>query len=541
MSIREALLASVCLVTLAGCRDEYVVSPEGAPPSSLHHLASPGTFPESSPYGIDVSYGNDGLFGPILYDSLKAAGIGWVRIDFNWNEYTDPVTGAWNHGMEDALRSAVTNASARGMHVYGSINYAPNWATGHTDGVTYPPSAAYWGSYQAWVRKIVADNPEVRYWGVWNEPNCDGFFHGTEGEYHTMVAYASAEIHAAGRYVVAPDMAYRPSSSTPAEPKCFDSAAQRQWLANLLNSQGDNIDVVAIHIYDDAGAIAGHLGGTGTAAGQFVTSMTPLLAPGKTWKWPVWLTETGLGGAGWVAGSDTIGWAAMSSHLETVYNAMNARSASNPWAKTFYYHAYTDGPGTANSGIIGNWTQAVTSRNPADLVFKPAYAKYRQIATGFQPPQREIGYQLHQSYLGWQGFTYDGAQAGSTSATYAVEALRIRLVDMPTGSGVYYSAYVRGVGWTSEVGNGVVAGTTGQGRPIEGLKIRLADAPAGTSVCYSAYVPGAGWQASRCNNTVAGTIAAGKVVSAIKVWIVEPSTDVDDSCHRTPTQPTCAV
>src|SRR3954449_5242325 len=58
-------------------------------------------------------------------DRVKAAGLGWVRIDFIWAA-VETRKGKYDWRAYDALAAA---ARARGLQVFATIAYTPAWAT----------------------------------------------------------------------------------------------------------------------------------------------------------------------------------------------------------------------------------------------------------------------------------------------------------------------------------------------------------------------------------------------------------------------------
>ena len=78
----------------------------------------------ASPFGVNV-HAPQGPEMNAAFDRLKAAGIGWVRIDFIW-AWAEPVRGKYDWRVYDAIAAA---ANARGLEVYATLAYTPAWAT----------------------------------------------------------------------------------------------------------------------------------------------------------------------------------------------------------------------------------------------------------------------------------------------------------------------------------------------------------------------------------------------------------------------------
>jgi hypothetical protein len=66
----------------------------------------------------------------------RAAGITWIREGFPWSAI-EPQHGHFVWSRTDAL---MRNAARLGISVLAVAMYAPDWATGHSDSYTYPPT-----------------------------------------------------------------------------------------------------------------------------------------------------------------------------------------------------------------------------------------------------------------------------------------------------------------------------------------------------------------------------------------------------------------
>jgi hypothetical protein len=73
------------------------------------------------PYGINAH-----LPSSAQLDRVAAAGIAWIRVDFNWF-MMEPARGVYDWTTADAV---VSDARARGLNVYATLADAPAWATG---------------------------------------------------------------------------------------------------------------------------------------------------------------------------------------------------------------------------------------------------------------------------------------------------------------------------------------------------------------------------------------------------------------------------
>jgi beta-galactosidase GanA len=73
-------------------------------------------FDPASPYGINAH-----LPSSVLLDRVAAAGIAWIRVDFNMDQI-QPAPGQYNWALTDQV---VQDARARGLHLYPTLAYAP--------------------------------------------------------------------------------------------------------------------------------------------------------------------------------------------------------------------------------------------------------------------------------------------------------------------------------------------------------------------------------------------------------------------------------
>src|SRR5262245_62908091 len=87
-------------------------------------LLSPAAWGASSPFGVNL-HAPQGEELAAQLDKTRAAGIGWVRIDFIW-AVAEPVRGKYDWRIYDAIAAA---AKARGLQVFATIAYTPGWAT----------------------------------------------------------------------------------------------------------------------------------------------------------------------------------------------------------------------------------------------------------------------------------------------------------------------------------------------------------------------------------------------------------------------------
>lgn len=243
-------------------------------------------------------------------DAAQDAGLGWVRYDFNWFQM-EPSKGSYDWSFADA---AVDGAAARGLQVYATLAYTPQWASASactpgsgneaTECSTQPfANDADWTDFVTAVVHRYKDRVSV--YGMWNEPNLGSFWQGTEDQYvqHVLVP-GSAAVHAECPtcLVGGPETSGLTASSTwnGSNGICaFGGCIRNGWeldLGAVLDDAGSSIDVVTQHFYNSSAQdeAVGQL----TDGEFFGTTMTHdslrdvLLTHGAAGK-PIWLTETG--------------------------------------------------------------------------------------------------------------------------------------------------------------------------------------------------------------------------------------------------------
>ncbi|MEZ4252655.1 MAG: beta-galactosidase [Polyangiales bacterium] len=132
--------------------------------------------------------------GDDALDLARDAGVAWVRMDGNWWQL-EPSAG--NYRWE-VLDGAIDGATARGLRVYLTLAYTPDWVTTvpreRTDtysGNDEPATSAEWARFvEAAVRHYRARG--VTHFGLWNEPNLGGFWDGNVDAYVDKIALPGA-------------------------------------------------------------------------------------------------------------------------------------------------------------------------------------------------------------------------------------------------------------------------------------------------------------------------------------------------------------
>ena len=237
---------------------------------------------------------------PKVYQSVADAGIGWVRVDFNWITF-EPKQDKFDFSHWDGL---VKNATARGLRVFGTIAYTPAWATRGKPHTGVPNDPADW--YDAVYRTVSRYKDTVHHWGMWNEPNLPNFWSGTREQYIKDILKNGANaVHAAdpNAKVCGPGLAHLK----------HEQRDWYLWLKECIEQAGDKIDVVTHNVYDKRGSShvtaklnASHpLEGAAAGGGRTLADNAEIWSDDRTpsikevlqctgWLGkPFWITETG--------------------------------------------------------------------------------------------------------------------------------------------------------------------------------------------------------------------------------------------------------
>jgi hypothetical protein len=286
------------------------------------------------PYGINAH-----LPTSALLDRIAAAGIAWIRVDFNWF-MMEPEPGVYDWTTTDAV---VGDARARGLNVYATLAYSPGWANGGQAPNTPPVDPQDW--YAFVYTTVSRYRGSVQHWGMWNEPNFKHFFSGSADQYiDTILRVGSQAVRDAdpSGYVLGPELA--------------QEGDWWQWLYAVLDRAAEAIDIVTQHSYQDAGEdVLRRLGGP-VEPWNRPTVRDVMRWTGTDGK-ALWLTETGWNTA-------EVSETAQADFYEQVLDGVGA----SDWLEKVFFYALADEPGSPDQwGILRS-----------DLTPKPAYEAYQR-------------------------------------------------------------------------------------------------------------------------------------------------------------------
>ncbi len=274
-------------------------------------------------------------------DICNELGVGWIRVDFNW---ADVEAGGKNQLNWGTLDSIVAQASARNIHIFGSIGHTPSWASRNGERNAPPLNSDDWYDFvYACVNRY---SYWVRHWGMWNEPNLQEFWTGNWIDYTTLIlipGHGAAKAANPECFVLAPELSDKNRVDT------------LEFLNFVMEDAGSCIDIVTQHSYGSMASDVTHF------IDNFLYPALQIHAPGKE----LWLTETG-----WR--TDTQG----EDFQAIMYQEMcEAVEESNSIKKVFFYQL-SDGPETEKWGII----------RYQDNSRKPAFLSYQSHISGSTPP-----------------------------------------------------------------------------------------------------------------------------------------------------------
>lgn len=135
-----------------------------------------------------------------------------------------------------------------------------------------------------------------------------------------------------------------------------------------------------------------------------------------------------------------------------------------------------------------------------------------------------IVYAVHVQEIGWQSSVEDGATAGTTGRSLAIEAIRTSLSWFGHSGSIQVRAHVEDYGWQGWTTG--QAGTTGQHKQLEAVQIKLTDdASQQYDIWYRVHSAEVGWLGWTCNGNTAGTTGLGYGIQAIEIRLLPKGSD----------------
>lgn len=336
----------------------------------LSVLAAPAAVGAQDHVGINVH-----VPAPDLLDLCASAGVTWVRMDGDWIALNP----ARDRFEWTALDRSVDAARARGLNVFMTLGYTPAWVPrvprARADSAPQNDEPATSDEWRAFVTEAVRHYRArgVTHFGMWNEPNLDGFWEesaGVEPYIDKVLVPGAAAVRAACAdcVVLGPDLAHLGD---------YD-----RFLDRVLARGRRSLDIVTHHTYAGWPETGTTLFSGDNFLQAIETRRFPFTRPAlrevldaRGYTGDVWITETGYRAR---PPGDS---AAESRQATYVRRALEEQLARRWWTHTFFYEVMdcgVDQPGCDIDGFgLARPLRTGARTFPADYRLKPAFVTLR--------------------------------------------------------------------------------------------------------------------------------------------------------------------
>ncbi len=286
----------------------------------------------ASPFGVNAH-----IPAAVVVDEIAAAGIQWVRIDFEWSRVeAEPDTYDWR--VYDRL---LERLEGHDVAIFATIGSTPEWATSSAAFSGVPSDPDDW---QEFVYLAAARyRGRIHAWGLWNEPNLPRFWQGSRREYLDLILLpGSRAIRAADpqALVCGPDLAH------------LSSAHWDDWLRQVIEEAGHFLDVVTHHVYPGNGRASDVLYELDQRPSwlQNSPSVRDVLQDTGWWGRPFWLTETGVE-------SQRVGWSGQAAFVRDLVDQWFGPIPEARWLDRVFLYQIHDppAPDTSTFGLLTSW------------------------------------------------------------------------------------------------------------------------------------------------------------------------------------------
>ena len=146
-----------------------------------------------------------------------------------------------------------------------------------------------------------------------------------------------------------------------------------------------------------------------------------------------------------------------------------------------------------------------------------------------------VVYSTHVQGDGWLEEVYNGYLSGTINQSKRLEAIKIRLEDLPYEGGIEYETHVQSYGWLDAVSNGEMSGKEGKSKRLEAIRIRLTGEIAEHyDVYYRVHAQSHSWLGWAKNGENAGTEGLEKRLEAIQIELVEKGGSAPETSTKPP-------
>lgn len=284
------IVAVTCL--MIGSSHDDARGQTGAAPDTPLHDRNAGAAVAAVANRPDANIVDAGFFGMHIAAQLDD---GWPTVPFGiqrtWDSWPsvswsalNPAREAYHWAVLDAL---VDDSLRHGVDLVYTFGYVPSWASTNAAGKcgAAPAGSCYAPTIRAWkdfVSRIVARyKGKIRYWELWNEPDADNFWRGSNAQMVAMAREAHAVVEAAGGTLLSP---------SPQGMRAW------QWLDNYFSAGGAAYtDVISFH---------GYLHGAPEMLPTLIANIRRVQARHGLAALALWDTEHSWGAADWPMGAD---------------------------------------------------------------------------------------------------------------------------------------------------------------------------------------------------------------------------------------------
>ncbi|MFA4993509.1 MAG: beta-galactosidase [Candidatus Omnitrophota bacterium] len=164
---------------------------------------------------------------------MQEAGVGWVRVDFLWQDI-EPQEGNFDFVKYDCI---VQVLRSKGIHILGILHYSADWASSCGEWNCPPKDNKLFINYTNKVIQRYKD--QVKYWELWNEPDSSTYWKEQDGLKSYCVLLK--EVYAAAKQI---------------DPECKilnGGIANGMSSINKLYDNGakDYFDILNIHFFEN--------------------------------------------------------------------------------------------------------------------------------------------------------------------------------------------------------------------------------------------------------------------------------------------------
>ncbi|MDD5692559.1 MAG: beta-galactosidase [Candidatus Omnitrophica bacterium] len=282
---------------------------------------------------------------------MQEAGVGWVRVDFLWEDI-EPEEGKFDFSKYDDIVRMIRN---KGIHILGILHYSADWASSCGEWNCPPKDNKLFINYASKVIRRYKD--QVKYWELWNEP--DSFTYWKQQDGLKSYCVLLKEVYTAAKQI---------------DPEC---KILNGGLANGLssinklydNGAKDYFDILNIHFFESPF----HPGSLKAVANYPKLAYNIMRRNGDGHK-KIWITEIGCPGVrrglkvgNWWMGKNPTE-RQQAKWLKDVYTEL----LKDPHVEKIFWAFFRDTKGHWNNGVdyfgMVRW----------GFSRKPAYRAYRQ-------------------------------------------------------------------------------------------------------------------------------------------------------------------